>query len=100
MNENKCYLRIRCALSYCEIFLTRGIFCQSLLYFFFPKVSFADAAPYMMATDGTLERVNKDLKSPVTIDRFRPNIVISGPEAFGEVFFIYTQNLFKTVCYR
>ena len=40
----------------------------------------------MMATEGTLERVNKDLKSPVTVDRFRPNIVISGPEAFGEVF--------------
>ena len=67
---------------------------------FFFKVSFADAAPYMMATEGTLERVNNDLKSPVTIDRFRPNIVISGPEAFGEVFFIYTQNLLKTVCYR
>lgn len=46
----------------------------------------------MMATEGTLERVNKDLKSPVTFDRFRPNIVISGPEAFEEVFFIYTQN--------
>ena len=92
--------------------LTRGIFCQSLLYFFFFffKVSFADAAPYMMATEGTLERVNKDLKSPVAIDRFRPNIVISGPEAFGEVFFyIYSkfvkvtvqQNFLKTVyCYR
>lgn len=48
------------------------------------RVSFADAAPYMMATEGTLERVNNDLKSPVTIDRFRPNIVISGPAAFGE----------------
>lgn len=52
----------------------------------------------MMATEGTLERVNKDLKSPVAIDRFRPNIVISGPEAFGEVFFIYTQNLSKSQC--
>lgn len=40
-----------------------------------------------MATEGTLERVNKDLQSPVTVHRFRPNIVISGPEAFGEVFF-------------
>ena len=99
MNENKCYVRIRCALSYCEIFNKR-YFLPIIVVLFFFKVSFADAAPYMMATEGTLERVNNDLKSPVTIDRFRPNIVISGPAAFGEVFFIYTQNLLKTVCYR
>lgn len=80
-----------CIKLYCEIFNKR--YFLSIIVVLFFKVSFADAAPYMMATEGTLERVNKDLKSPVTIDRFRPNIVISGPEAFGEVFFIYTQNL-------
>ena len=53
-----------------------------------------------MATEGTLERVNKDLQSPVTVHRFRPNIVISGPEAFGEVFFyvpVYSKLVTVTV---
>lgn len=48
------------------------------------KVSFSDFAPYLIASEATLKRVNEELQSPITMHRFRPNIVISGPEAFGE----------------
>ena len=36
MNENKCYLRIRCALSYCEIFNKR-YFLQIIVVLFFSR---------------------------------------------------------------
>ena len=49
------------------------------------KASFGDFAPYMIASDASLDALNKELPRPVTMTRFRPNIVVSGPEAFEEV---------------
>ena len=49
------------------------------------KASFGDFAPYMIASDASLDALNKELPWPVTMTRFRPNIVVSGPEAFEEV---------------
>ena len=51
----------------------------------FCKVSFGDFAPYMIATEASLAAVNEELQSPVTMQRFRPNVVVSGLKAFEEV---------------
>ena len=47
------------------------------------EVGFADAFPYLISTEATLERVNGLLADPVPMDRFRPSIVIggTGPDA-------------------
>ncbi len=46
--------------------------------------SFADAYPFLLVGDASLEDLNGRLKEPVLMDRFRPNIVFSGGEAFQE----------------
>ncbi|KAL9953903.1 hypothetical protein ACROYT_G041376 [Oculina patagonica] len=48
------------------------------------KVSFGDFAPYMILAEDSLAEVNKELPSPVTMERFRPNVVVSGMKAFEE----------------
>lgn len=49
---------------------------------------FADTAPYLVANQASLERLNEALvardESPVPMDRFRANIVIEGIDAFEE----------------
>ncbi len=49
---------------------------------------FADLAPYLLAGEASLDRLNSELASsghqPVPMDRFRPNIVIRGLEPFAE----------------
>lgn len=49
---------------------------------------FADAAPFLIANTASLYQLNQALESkqltPIDMRRFRPNIVISGPEAFTE----------------
>lgn len=49
---------------------------------------FADAAPYLVANEGSLDALNGELQArghaPVPMDRFRPNIVLRGPEPFSE----------------
>ena len=42
------------------------------------KVGFADAFPYLIATQATLDKVNGLLAEPVPMNRFRPNIVVAG----------------------
>ncbi|MGI4750150.1 MAG: MOSC domain-containing protein [Janthinobacterium lividum] len=46
--------------------------------------SFSDAYPFLLAGEASLEDLNSRLKEPVLMDRFRPNIVFSGGEAFQE----------------
>ncbi|MGI4806364.1 MAG: MOSC domain-containing protein [Janthinobacterium lividum] len=46
--------------------------------------SFSDAYPFLLAGEASLEDLNNRLKEPVLMDRFRPNIVFSGGEAFEE----------------
>ncbi|MFT3979151.1 MAG: MOSC domain-containing protein [Ferruginibacter sp.] len=46
--------------------------------------SFADAYPILMISEASLEDLNSRLEVPVPMDRFRPNIVISGCIAFEE----------------
>jgi len=47
-------------------------------------VSFADGYPILLAGIASLDDLNQKLNDPVPMNRFRPNIVISGEEAFGE----------------
>jgi hypothetical protein len=47
-------------------------------------VSFADAYPLLLTTSGSLADLNARLSSPVTMDRFRPNVVIDTIEPFAE----------------
>lgn len=43
-----------------------------------PLVSFADAFPYLIASEFSLHDLNSRLDRPIPMDRFRPNIVIRG----------------------
>lgn len=43
-----------------------------------PLVSFADAYPYLIASETSLHDLNSRLDRPIPMDRFRPNIVIRG----------------------
>jgi uncharacterized protein YcbX len=47
-------------------------------------VGFADGFPYLLATEASLAALNAKLVAPVPMDRFRPNVVVSGTEAFAE----------------
>ena len=47
-------------------------------------VSYADDYPILLASEASLADLNSRLKEPVTMKHFRPNIVLSGCEAFEE----------------
>ncbi len=48
------------------------------------RVGFADAYPVLLATRASLADLNARLEEPVPMNRFRPNLVIEGGEAFAE----------------
>lgn len=64
---------------------------------FAPKhvYAFADGYPVLLATDASLEEVNRRLGlrglAPVGMDRFRPNVVLSGVDAFEEDYMTMVQ---------
>ena len=49
---------------------------------------FADAAPFLVANEASLHKVNEQLQAanhnPVPMENFRPNIVLTGIDAFSE----------------
>ncbi len=47
-------------------------------------VSFADAFPYLLIGEASLEELNKRLTEHVPMNRFRPNLVVTGSAAFDE----------------
>jgi len=47
-------------------------------------VSFADDCPFLIIGQASLDDLNRRLGQPVPMDRFRPNLVISGCPAFAE----------------
>ncbi|RPD45433.1 MOSC domain-containing protein [Hymenobacter sediminis] len=47
-------------------------------------VSFADGYPFLLIGQESLGELNSRLAEPVGMDRFRPNLVFSGGEPFGE----------------
>ena len=48
------------------------------------SVSFADGMPYILIGQSSLDDLNQRLNEPVRMDRFRPNLVFSGGEAYAE----------------
>ncbi len=48
------------------------------------SVSFADAMPYLLISQASLDDLNSRLDRPVPMERFRPNFVIGGGIAFQE----------------
>lgn len=48
------------------------------------KTMFADGYPFMLISEGSMNALNKLLKEPVSINRFRPNILVAGCEPFDE----------------
>ncbi|MBW4649642.1 MAG: MOSC domain-containing protein [Kastovskya adunca ATA6-11-RM4] len=48
------------------------------------SVSFADSFPFLLISEASLEDLNQRLEEPVPMNRFRPNLVVSGCEAFAE----------------
>jgi hypothetical protein len=48
------------------------------------RVSFADAYPLLLIGEGSLEELNRRMKLPLPMNRFRPNLVVAGSEPFAE----------------
>jgi len=48
------------------------------------QVSLADAYPFLIIGESSLNDLNKKLEQPVGINRFRPNFVFKGGDAFEE----------------
>jgi hypothetical protein len=48
------------------------------------QVSFADSYPLLLISEASLEDLNARLAAPLPMDRFRPNIVVSGCPPYAE----------------
>ena len=48
------------------------------------RVSFADAYPFLLLSEASLDGLNRRLSLPLPMDRFRPNIVVRGCPAHAE----------------
>lgn len=48
------------------------------------NVSFADGYPYLLISEASLTDLNERLKEPVSMRRFRPNLIVSGTSPFEE----------------
>ena len=47
-------------------------------------VGFADGYPFLLISEASLADLNARLERPITMERFRPNIVVSGTEPYAE----------------
>jgi hypothetical protein len=48
------------------------------------RVSFADAFPFLLIAEASLQDLNDRLEIPIPMNRFRPNLVVAGCDAFAE----------------
>lgn len=48
------------------------------------EVMFSDGFPFLLIGEGALDQLNAKLDEPVSMDRFRPNIVVSGAAPHAE----------------
>ncbi|KAK7303851.1 hypothetical protein RJT34_14768 [Clitoria ternatea] len=48
------------------------------------KIHFSDCYPFLLLSQESLDALNKLLKEPLPINRFRPNILVEGCEPFSE----------------
>lgn len=49
------------------------------------QVAYPDVAPVMLLSESSIQDLSSRLENDVTVERFRPNIVISDCDAFQEV---------------
>ncbi|KAM6912178.1 mitochondrial amidoxime-reducing component 1 [Xenentodon cancila] len=50
----------------------------------YEEVAYSDVGPVMLLSEASVEDLNRKLEKDVTVERFRPNIVISDCKAFDE----------------
>ncbi|MFL5401832.1 MAG: MOSC domain-containing protein [Gemmatimonadales bacterium] len=48
------------------------------------RVSFADGFPFLLISEESLADLNRRLAAPLPMNRFRPNLVVAGGEAYAE----------------
>ena len=48
------------------------------------RVGFADGAPFLLTNEGSLRALQQEINGPLPMNRFRPNIVVSGCGPFEE----------------
>lgn len=63
-------------------------------------LSFADACPILLIGNASLQELNARLAEPIKMDRFRPNIIMDGLDAFAEhelSRFKLGENVFDTI---
>ena len=48
------------------------------------RTAFTDGFPFLLIGEGSLDALNDRIERPVPMDRFRPNLVVSGTEPFEE----------------
>ncbi|XP_031098140.1 mitochondrial amidoxime reducing component 2-like [Ipomoea triloba] len=48
------------------------------------KVTFSDGYPFLVLSQGSLNALNTLLKEPISVNRFRPNILVDGCEQYAE----------------
>lgn len=48
------------------------------------QVGFSDGFPFLLISEGSLEDLNSRLDTPMTMRRFRPNLVVKGCEPYAE----------------
>ncbi len=48
------------------------------------RVGLADGFPFLLTSGASLDDLNARLESPIPMNRFRPNLVVQGSEAFAE----------------
>lgn len=48
------------------------------------QVSFADGFPFLLISQASLDDLNARMSKPITIERFRPNLVVTGCEPYEE----------------
>ena len=48
------------------------------------RVSYVDGFPFLLTTEASLQDLNEKLDTKVSMTRFRPNLVVSGAQAFEE----------------
>ena len=58
---------------------------------------FADGCPLLLSSENSVEYINSKSENDVTSDRFRPNIIIGGCNAFDEVLLFY---FFPIICFQ
>lgn len=75
-------LQTTCKLVYLSVQTKRGVDLKYATQT--DRVAFSDGFPFLIISENSLNALNSQLENPVEMARFRPNLVISGCEAYAE----------------